>query len=110
VSAFSFYEGPRALLYRCVWVTGLASAALLIAVPVLNHLTPNDFSIGLLLSSAQYFALGLGALASLFFLLLLFCRDVPLAVKLRALAAVSLPYIVVGVLYAIATSSVHAPR
>jgi hypothetical protein len=108
VSVFSFYEGPRALLYRCVWTTGMASATLLAAIRVLDRLTPNDFAIGLMLSSGQYFALGVGALASLLFLWLLFCRDVSSAVKLRALAAVSLPYIVLGILYLMVTKTLHS--
>ena len=87
---------------------GTISAVLLIAIRVINQLTPNDFSLGLLLRSADYFAFGLGALASLLFLLLLFFREVPVSVKLRAFAAVVLPYIVLAALYVIAKSSAHA--
>jgi hypothetical protein len=85
------YEGPREILYRCVWIPGVVSGALLAALPIADRLTPNELSIGLLLRSIGIFAVGLGILASTLFVVLLFFRDAPRAVKLRALAAVSLP-------------------
>ena len=99
------YEGPRAMLYRAVWVLSAASAALFIALPIANRLTPNDFAIGLLLKSVEYFAFGLGALGSLFFLLLLVCADVSRAIKLRAIVAVALPYVVIAILWLLARTS-----
>jgi hypothetical protein len=97
------------MLYRGVWVTGVAATALLIALPVLDRLTPNDFAIGLLLRSVEYFAFGLGILASLLFLLLAVCPDVSKSIKLRALAAAILPYFVLAILWLIATAT-HARR
>ena len=99
------YQGPRAILYRGVWVTGAASAALLVALRVLDVITPNDFALGLLLQSVEYFAFGLGILALLLFLLLAVCPDVAKSVKLRALAAAILPYLVLAILWLLATST-----
>jgi hypothetical protein len=93
------------MLYRAVWVLSVGCAAVFIALPLANRLTPNDFAIGLLLKSVEIFAFGLGILGSLFFLLLLICGDVPKAVKLRALVAVALPYVVLAILWLIARSS-----
>ena len=104
------YQGPRALLYQSVCVTGTASAFLLVALPIADRLTPNDFALGLLLTSIERFAFGLGVLASLLFLVLLFFRDVSKSVKFRALAAAGLPYVVLGVLYAIKISSAQPGR
>ena len=104
------YHGPRALLYQSVCVTGTASGCVLVALRVIDKLTPNDFALGLLLTSVERFAFGLGILASLLFLFLLFFRDVSKAVKLRALAAASFPYIVLGVLYLITIGSSHPRR
>ncbi len=103
------YQGPRATLYRAVWVTGAASAALLISLRVLDVISPNDFAIGLLLNSIEYFAFGLGVLALLLFLLLAVCPDVAKSIKLRALAAALLPYLVFAIFWLIATST-HARR
>jgi hypothetical protein len=103
------YEGPRALLYRGVCVTGAASAVLLVTLRVLDQLTPNDFALGLLLQSVEYFAFGLGVLASLLFLSLVFFRDVSKTTKLRAFAAAILPYFVFAILWLIANSA-HARR
>jgi hypothetical protein len=103
------YNGPRAMLYRAVWVTGAASAALLIALRVLDVLTPNDFALGLLLQSVEYFAFGVGILALLLFLLLVVCPDVAKSIKLRGLAAALLPYLVLVILWLIATTT-HARR
>jgi hypothetical protein len=103
------YQGPRSLLYQSVWVTSAVSACLLVALRVIDKLTPNDFALGLLLTSVERFAFGLGILASLLFLVLLVFRDVSKSVKLRALGAASLPYIVLGILYLITISSSH-PR
>jgi hypothetical protein len=97
------------MLYRSVWVTGVASAALLIALRVLDVVTPNDFALGLLLQSIEYFAFGLGVLALLLFLLLAVCPDVAKSLKLRALAGALLPYLVLAVLWLLATST-HARR
>ena len=83
----------------------MVSAALLAALPTAGRLTPNDPNIGLLLRSIGIFALGLSVLASTLFVVLLFFRDVPRSVKLRALADVSLPYIVGGVLWLLANST-----
>jgi hypothetical protein len=99
------YEGPRALLYRCVCVTSVASATLLVAIPILDRLTPNDLSVGLLLQSIKYFALGLGTLGSLAFLLLVFFRDVAISIKLRAFAAVVLPYVAIVIVWLIVISA-----
>jgi hypothetical protein len=99
------YEGPRAMLYRAVWVLSAASAALFVALPIASRLTANDFAIGLLLKSVEYFAFGLGTLGSLFFVLLLVCTDVSKAIKLRALVAVALPYVVIAILWLIARTS-----
>jgi hypothetical protein len=103
------YHGPRAMLYRSVWVTGAASAALLLSLRVLDVISPNDFAIGLLLNSIEYFAFGLGVLALLFFLLLTVCPDVAKSIKLRALAAALLPYLVLGILWLLATNA-HTRR
>jgi hypothetical protein len=103
------YQGPRAMLYRAVWVTGSASATLLIALRVLDAISPNDFALGLLLQSVEYFAFGLGVLALLLFLLLAVCPDVAKPIKLRALAAALLPYVVLGILWLLATNA-HARR
>src|SRR5579859_7988528 len=103
------YEAPRAILYRCVWIPGVVSGALLAALPIADRLTPNDPNIGLLLRSIGIFALGLSVLASTLFVVLLFLRDVPRSLMLRALAAVTLPYIVGGVLW-IAANSTHTVR
>jgi|SRR5579872_1463418 len=103
------YEGPRAMLYRAVWVTGSASAALLIALRVIDVISRNDFALGLLLNSIEYFAFGLGILALLLFLLLAACPDVAKSIKLRALAAALLPYLVLGILWLLATNA-HARR
>lgn len=97
------------MLYRAVWVTGAASAALLIALRVLDVLTPNDFALGLLLQSVEYFAFGVGILALLLFLLLAVCPDVAKSIKLRGLAAALLPYLVLVILWLIATT-MHARR
>ncbi|HEY4907578.1 MAG TPA: hypothetical protein VIH74_09005 [Candidatus Acidoferrum sp.] len=97
------------MLYRAVCATGAASAALLIALRVLDVITPNDFALGLLLQSVEYFAFGLGILALLLFLLLAVCPDVAKPVKLRALAAALLPYLVLAILWLIATAT-HARR
>ena len=97
------------MLYRSVWVTGAASAALLISLRVLDVITPNDFALGLLLQSVEYFAFGLGVLALLLFLLLAVCPDVAKSLKLRALAGALLPYLVLAVLWLLATST-HARR
>ena len=97
------------MLYRAVWVTGAASAALLIALRVLDVLTPNDFALGLLLQSVEYFAFGVGILALLLFLLLVVCPDVAKSIKLRGLAAALLPYLVLVILWLIATTT-HARR
>jgi hypothetical protein len=99
------YQGPRALLYRAVLVTGAASAALLIGLHFFDEVAANDFSLGLLLQSVEYFAFGLCALASLLFLLLLFFRDISKSIKLRALAAAILPYLVFVILWLLATSA-----
>jgi hypothetical protein len=99
------YEGPRAILYRSVWIPGVVSGALLAALPIAGRFTPNDPNIGLLLRSIGIFALGLSVLASTLFVVLLFIRDVPRSVKLLALAAVSLPYLVGGVLWLLANSA-----
>jgi hypothetical protein len=109
-SVFSLYQGPRAIFFRCVWIPAVVSAALLTALPIVDRLTANDFSLGLLLKSIETFAFGLGALATLLFFVLLFFRDVPIAVKLRALAAVALPYIVVAILWLIAANQTHPVR
>jgi hypothetical protein len=103
------YDGPRATLYRAVWVTGAASAALLLSLRVMDVISPNDFAIGLLLNSIEYFAFGLGILALLLFLLLAVCPDVAKPIKLRALAAALLPYLVLAILWLIATST-HTRR
>ena len=103
------YQGSRATLYRGVWVTGSASAALLIALRVIDVLSPNDFALGLLLNSVEYFAFGLGVLSLLLFLLLAICPDVGKPIKLRALAAALLPYLVFGILWLLATNA-HARR
>ena len=103
------YKGPRATLYRGVWVTGAAAAALLIALRVLDVISPNDFALGLLLNSIEYFAFGLGILALLLFLLLAVCPDVAKSIKLRGLAAALLPYVVLGILWLLATNA-HARR
>jgi hypothetical protein len=103
------YQGPRAMLYRSVWVTGAASAALLLSLRVLDVISPNDFAIGLLLNSIEYFAFGLGVLALLLFLLLTVCPDVAKPIKLRALAAALLPYVVLGILWLLATNA-HTRR
>ena len=105
--SFALYHGPRAILYRCVWVTAIASAVLLAALHVLDVVTPNDFAIGLLLKSIEEFAFGLGLLASLLFLLLLLSRSVPGSIKLRAFASAVLPYAVVAILWLMAN---HARR
>ena len=97
------------MLYRSVWMTGVTSAALLIALRVLDVVTPNDFALGLLLQSIEYFAFGLGGLALLLFLLLAVCPDVAKSLKLRALAGALLPYLVLAVLWLLATST-HARR
>jgi hypothetical protein len=97
------YQGPRAMLYRSVWVTGAASAVLLVSLRVLDVITPNDFALGLLLQSIEYFAFGLGVLALLLFLLLAVCLDVAKREKLRGLAAALLPYIILAILYVLAT-------
>jgi hypothetical protein len=97
------------MLYRSVWVTGAVSAALLIALRVLDVISPNDFALGLLLQSIEYFAFGLGVLALLLFLLLAVCPDVAKSLKLRALAAALLPYLVLSVLWLLATAT-HARR
>ncbi len=97
------------MLYRSVWVTGAASAALLVALRVLDILTPNDFALGLLLQSIEYFAVGLGILSLLLFLLLAVCPDVAKSVKLRGLAAALLPYLVLVILWLIAITT-HARR
>ena len=110
MSIFALYQGPRAILFRCVWIPGAVSGAILAALPIADRLTPNDFSIGLLLRSILFFAFGLGALASLLFLVLLFFRDVRRTTKLRAFAAVSLPYIVIAIIWLVATSSPHPVR
>ena len=110
MAGFALYQGPRAILFRCVWIPGVISAAILAALPVVDRLSANDFSLGLLLKSIEAFALGLGALASILFVVLLFFRDVPIAVKLRALVAASLPYVVVAILWLISTSSHHPVR
>ena len=104
----ALYQGPRAILFRCVWIPAAVSAALLAALPIADRVTDNDFSIGLLLHSIEMFAFGLGALATGILLPLLFFRDVPGAVKLRAFAAVSLPYVVFATLWLISISSSHA--
>jgi hypothetical protein len=93
------------MLYRGVWVLNAGSAALFVALPLADRLTPNDFAIGLLLKSVEIFAFGLGILGSLFFLLLLVCADVSKPIKLRALVAVALPYVVVAILWLIARTS-----
>ena len=103
------YKGPRATLYRAVWVTGATSAALLISLRVLDVISPNDFALGLLLNSIEYFAFGLGILALLLFLLLAVCPDVAKSIKLRGLAAALLPYVVLGILWLLATNA-HARR
>jgi hypothetical protein len=103
------YQGPRALLYQSVCVTSAASACLLVALRVLDRLTPNDFALGLLLSSVERFAFGLGILGSLLFLVLVFFLDVPKAIKLRALAAAISPYLVLAILWLLAISA-HARR
>ena len=97
------------MLYRAVWVTGAASAALLISLRVLDVISPNDFALGLLLNSIEYFAFGLGVLALLLFLLLAVCPDVAKSIKLRALAAALLPYLVFAIFWLLATST-HARR
>jgi hypothetical protein len=103
------YQGPRAMLYRGVWVTGAASTALLLSLRVLDVITPNDFALGLLLQSVEYFAFGLGILALLLFLLLAVCPDVTKSIKLRGLAAAILPYLVLAILWLLATKT-HLPR
>ena len=97
------------MLYRAVWVTGFASAVLLASLHVLDVITPNDFALGLLLQSVEYFAFGLGVLALLLFLLLAVCPDVAKHVKLRALAAALLPYLVLAILWLLVTHS-HAHK
>jgi hypothetical protein len=97
------YDGPRAHLYRSVCITGTASAALLAVSHVLNAITPNDFSIGLLLIAVSEFAVGVGILATLLFLVLAFFRDAPNHIKLFGLAAALFPYLVVASLWLIAT-------
>lgn len=97
------------MLYRAVWVTGSASATLLIALRLLDVISPNDFALGLLLNSVEYFAFGLGFLALLLFLLLAICPDVANPIKLRALAAALLPYLVLAILWLLATST-HSRR
>jgi hypothetical protein len=99
------YQGPRAMLYRSVWLTGAASAALLIALRVLDVISPNDFALGLLLQSVEYFAFGIGILSLLLFLLLTVCPDVAKPIKLRALAAALLPYFVLAILWLLATAT-----
>ncbi|MBV9886237.1 MAG: hypothetical protein JO119_06795 [Acidobacteria bacterium] len=101
------YEGPQAILYRCVWIPGLASGALLAALPIADRLTPNDPNIGVLLRSIGIFALGLSTLATILFVALLFFRDVPRSVKLRAFAAAIFPYIVGAILWLVATTAAH---
>ncbi len=103
------YQGPRATLYRGVWVTGAASATLLISLRVLDVLSPNDFAIGLLLNSIEYFAFGIGILALLLFLLLAVCPDVAKSIKLRGLAAALLPYLVLGFFWLLAANA-HTRR
>lgn len=109
MSSLNFYHGPHALLYRAVCVTGVSSGVLLAIGPVLDIITPNDFSIGLLLIAVSEFAVGLGILASLLFLLLMFFRDVPKRVKLLGLAVAIFPYIVVAILLLTAMST-HGRR
>ena len=81
------------MLYRSVWLLSAISAALLVALHVADQLTPNDF------------ALGLGILGSLLFLCLLFFPDVAKSKKLRAFLAVTLPYLVLVILWLIANAS-----
>ena len=104
MGGMQFYEGPRAILYRCAWIPGVVSGALLAALPIADRLTPNDPNIGLLLRSIGIFAIGLGIAASIFFVALLFLRDVPRAVKLRALVALSFPYFIAMILWLVATN------
>jgi len=87
------------MLYRSVWVPSVASATLLVALRITDQLTPNDFALGLLLKSVEIFAFGLGVLGSLLFLFLVVLPDVPRARKLRAFIAVSLPYVVIAILW-----------
>jgi hypothetical protein len=107
VPGFALYQGPQAILYRCVWIPGVVSGTLLAALPIADRLTPNDPNIGLLLRSIGIFALGLSTLATILFVALLFFRDVPRAVKLRALAAAIFPYIVAVILWFVATTAAH---
>jgi len=93
------------MLYRSVWLLSAISAALLVALHVADQLTPNDFALGLLLKRVEYFALGLGILGSLLFLCLLFFPDVAKSKKLRAFLAVTLPYLVLVILWLIANAS-----
>lgn len=110
MSILALYQGPRAILFRCVWIPAVVSGAILAVLPIADRLTPNDFSIGLLLRSIMFFAFGLGVLASLLFLALLFFRDVRGSIKLRAFAAVILPYIVIVMIWLVATRSPHPLR
>src|ERR1700748_1373898 len=103
------YQGPRAMLYRAVWVTGAASATLLVSLRVLDVITPNDFALGLLLQSVEYFAFGLGVLALLLFLLLAVCPDVAKSVKFRGLISAALPYLILAIIW-LFNFSTHARR
>ena len=80
-------------------MTCAVAASLLIALPIVDRLTANDFALGLLLNSVEYFALGLGTLGTLLYLWLLFCRDASKSIKLRGIVAVSLPYAVFTILW-----------
>ena len=82
---------------------------MLIALPVASRLTENDFSIGLLLQSVEYFALGLTVVSSVLFFFLVFFGDVPKTIKLRAFSAVILPYLVLATLLLISNAK-HAGR
>jgi hypothetical protein len=92
------YNGPRAMLYRGVCLTGVISGVLIALGPVVGLITPNDLSSGLSQLAIVEFAAGLGVLATLLFLVLLFFRDVSRQVKLLALAAVIFPYMVIAIL------------
>ena len=110
MAIFALYQGPRAILFRCVWIPAVVSGVILAALPVADRLTPNDVNIGLLLRSILFFAFGPGVLASLLFLALLFFRDVRTSIKLRAFAAVAFPYLVLAILWIVATRSTHLLR